>query len=46
MDGDGDLDAVATARNANDIVFYTNSDSGYVLDIFIRHPRWNANSYG
>jgi hypothetical protein len=33
VDGDGDLDAVVTGRNADDIIFYTNSDSGYVLDI-------------
>jgi len=33
MDGDGDLDIVATAQNDNDVMVYTNSDSGYVLDI-------------
>ena len=33
MDGDGDLDIVATSQNDNNLMVYTNSDSGYVLDI-------------
>ncbi len=33
VDGDGDLDVVSTGKAPDDVMFYTNSDSGYVLDI-------------
>ena len=40
MDGDGDLDIVSSGQKiADDVLVYTNSDSGYVLIFFIRHSK-------